>query len=590
MAFHPKLSVHIAREIEILKKISHPNIVMYTDYYENDANIWIVMEHVAGGDLMEYILTIKQVPELEAKIIVRDIVDAMEYLHSLGITHRDLKPDNILLHTQDNILHAKVADFGLAKVVDAGTVLKTFCGTLNYLAPEVLVGGGKAAYSHGVDRWALGVLVYVTVSGLSPFDGTSQPVLTKNIVEVNVHYEHLVDLGISQQAIDFIAQLIKLDPQQRMDEYSALQHAWFTPEDDVSSQTSALTILPFRPEYNSQNVVPDSPTMMPTSPLSPEAFSQHRSQHREQFFEVSDEETTPPHVSKHTSNTKVASNSAFTHLTTDTMDVDFLANGNITSMWCLLRTLRDSIDFPDIPITSSSITIGRDRSCDIIIKDPRVSKKHCVIWKSQAEDGSWHAMIKDTSANNIFVQDVKLKHGRTAQLVDNSILYLFKDKSEMLGFQIRLFKTYSIDEEVVATQRLTLGVKRAGEDFHEVARKIKPTHYGRLLSLNNAYPSVVATGEIVFGRPPDVTGSTSFTDSRISSRHCIISKRNCVPVLVDTSLNGTWVNGQQYSYMQEVALQDRDEVVLLYRASANDPHGGVDKLGREVLIGYVWLA
>lgn len=126
-------------EIDILKRVDHPNIIKLIDTFEDDRHYCIVMELVQGGELFDSILEKEQFCENEAREALIQIIDAIEYCHSLDIMHRDIKPENLLLEFKDQqVVSLKIADFGLARVLDAGSFAKSACGTPGYVAPEVL--------------------------------------------------------------------------------------------------------------------------------------------------------------------------------------------------------------------------------------------------------------------------------------------------------------------------------------------------------------------------------------------------------------------------------------------------------------------
>ncbi|KAJ3510201.1 hypothetical protein NMY22_g16043 [Coprinellus aureogranulatus] len=146
----------IAREIGIMEALKHPNICDLKEVFveEDSTDINLVMELVEGGDLLEYILSRSGLTEPEAQHITYQICDALSYVHGSGVTHRDLKPENILL-TKDEPPIVKIADFGLAKIVDSMTMLRTMCGTPSYLAPEVVKQERHEGYTSLVDSWSM---------------------------------------------------------------------------------------------------------------------------------------------------------------------------------------------------------------------------------------------------------------------------------------------------------------------------------------------------------------------------------------------------------------------------------------------------
>lgn len=159
----------LQREVEIMKALDHPHIVKYEAYFEDAQMLYIVMDFINGGDLLDFTIRRNGVDEAEGAEIARQICLAVAYLHSQGVCHRDLKPDNILITAGETPL-IKVSDFGLAKMVDAATFLKTACGTPSYLAPEVVLNRSSSGYSFAVDAWSIGVIVYAILTNSSPFD------------------------------------------------------------------------------------------------------------------------------------------------------------------------------------------------------------------------------------------------------------------------------------------------------------------------------------------------------------------------------------------------------------------------------------
>jgi serine/threonine-protein kinase Chk2 len=128
----------IMSEVEILKRLNHPCIIQIKEGIDTPDNVFIVLELVEGGELFDKVISLGQYSECTAKLIFYQMVLAIKYLHDQGISHRDLKPENILLCSAENDeTLIKVTDFGLSKFFDNTQLMKTFCGTPNYLAPEV---------------------------------------------------------------------------------------------------------------------------------------------------------------------------------------------------------------------------------------------------------------------------------------------------------------------------------------------------------------------------------------------------------------------------------------------------------------------
>ncbi|EAU91637.1 CAMK/RAD53 protein kinase [Coprinopsis cinerea okayama7 len=218
----------IAREISIMEKLKHRNICELKEVFmeEGSSDINLVLELVEGGDLLEYILNRGGLSEVDAKHITHQICSALSYIHQQGIAHRDLKPENVLL-TKSNPPVVKVADFGLAKIVDSLTMLRTMCGTPSYLAPEVVKQVNQEGYDNLVDSWSVGVIVFSMLTNASPFieDETQRDIRTR-IAERRIDWSVLEAQNPSAECIHFIRSLLQEDPSVRMSLTQALDHPW----------------------------------------------------------------------------------------------------------------------------------------------------------------------------------------------------------------------------------------------------------------------------------------------------------------------------------------------------------------------------
>ena len=156
------------REIEILKMCQHPYIIRLLDIFENQDYIYIVMENLCGGDLFTYLEKRNfEITEKRGKELSHQCATALYYLHSFGVAHRDLKPENILMVNNDDDADLKIVDFGLSKIIGPNESSLDPFGTLSYVAPEVLL---QKPYGKEVDLWSLGVITYLLLSRVLPFD------------------------------------------------------------------------------------------------------------------------------------------------------------------------------------------------------------------------------------------------------------------------------------------------------------------------------------------------------------------------------------------------------------------------------------
>lgn len=183
------------------------------------------------------------VGEEATRVITKQILEGINYVHQLGISHRDLKPDNILI-MQDEPILVKITDFGLAKFSDNLTVMKTFCGTLAYLAPEVITGKygpsqasqANSNYSSLVDIWSLGCLVYVLLTALVPFPGNSHQKMFARIKKGEYQKAPLDSFKISKECQDFLRCCLQVNPEDRFTAAEALKHKWLC-EDEPSESS-----------------------------------------------------------------------------------------------------------------------------------------------------------------------------------------------------------------------------------------------------------------------------------------------------------------------------------------------------------------
>ena len=246
-------------EMQIMKSVSHRHIVQYVEYQDHANHMYIIMEFVPGGDLQEYLSTYGALPQQLAKTMAAQVLDALSYLHRKKITHRDIKPDNILLANLDPFnFTVKLSDFGLSKVVqDNDTFLKTFCGTLLYCAPEVFphydthVGGkkrtrqGKAqqaskfhSYSQSVDIWSFGAVLWFSLCVKPPFEGVADNTgrgMFDKIMMTPLDITDLVEIGVAEDAVALLIAMLNTDPSARPSAAECSRHRWFAgPTADIT--------------------------------------------------------------------------------------------------------------------------------------------------------------------------------------------------------------------------------------------------------------------------------------------------------------------------------------------------------------------
>jgi tRNA A-37 threonylcarbamoyl transferase component Bud32 len=207
--------INLKNEISILKLVSHPNIIHMDGFYESKTHIYFVIEFIEGGDLLTNILKRSVYSDVELKNLAKTIGECLGYLHELGIIHRDIKPENILC---DNVTGKLIlTDFGLSQMILPNNKLSDPCGTLDYVAPEVLELGG---YGMETDVWSLGIILYLVYYGRLPFTGLDDLDTINNIK----HKEPIYSDNKNKNANDLISKLLDKNPKTRITAHEILSH------------------------------------------------------------------------------------------------------------------------------------------------------------------------------------------------------------------------------------------------------------------------------------------------------------------------------------------------------------------------------
>jgi calcium-dependent protein kinase len=229
------------QEVEIMKKLDHPNVLKLYEYFIEDDDVYLVTEICKGGELFDRIVEKEFYPEPEAAQIFEQILRAVNYIHSQGIAHRDIKPENFLFESKEEDATLKIIDFGLSKILQKGPKpsqptnsgaakknkladlgkMNTKAGTPCYISPEVLTGN----YGAECDMWSCGCMLYILLAGYPPFEGDDDYELCQSILKGKVEFDGEEWEGVSKDAKQLIMSLI-CKPEKRLSADEALQHKW----------------------------------------------------------------------------------------------------------------------------------------------------------------------------------------------------------------------------------------------------------------------------------------------------------------------------------------------------------------------------
>lgn len=212
-----QLANQLCREIQALRQCNHLFISKFFDFFEDNNYYYIVQEFAGHGTLLSYVNLRRKLPESQCKKFFIQILSAIEYLHSIKILHRDLKAENVILDSNDNI---RLIDFGLCRIfTDIDKFTTTFCGSISYAAPEVIRG---EKYSGSADVWAFGVLLYAIANCKLPWDDDNNKKLCQKIVYTEPNYPPT----FSPLLIDLLSKMLKKNPEERITISQIKEHPW----------------------------------------------------------------------------------------------------------------------------------------------------------------------------------------------------------------------------------------------------------------------------------------------------------------------------------------------------------------------------
>ncbi|KRY34566.1 Serine/threonine-protein kinase H1 -like protein [Trichinella spiralis] len=226
-------------ELLILSRVRNHNVIQLIEVFRTSNRVYVVLELANGGELYDRITRKGCFTEAESIFAVRQILQGVAYLHRVGVTHRDLKPENLLYATCSADSKLMITDFGLAHLQQSAgeTLMVDPCGTPEYIAPEILT---RLPYTNKVDLWAVGVITYILLSGIMPFDDENRTALYRQILRGKYYFYPEFWTGISEDAKMFVASLLCTDADIRPSADLALRHHWLLQE----ISRSHLDLLP----------------------------------------------------------------------------------------------------------------------------------------------------------------------------------------------------------------------------------------------------------------------------------------------------------------------------------------------------------
>ncbi|XP_022897190.1 serine/threonine-protein kinase Aurora-3 [Olea europaea var. sylvestris] len=223
-----RLHHQLRREMKIQTSLRHPNVLRLFGWFHDEERIFFILEYAHGGELYKELRKSGHLSERQAATYIASLTQALAYCHEKDVIHRDIKPENLLLDHEGRL---KIADFGWS--VQSKNKRHTMCGTLDYLAPEMVE---NKAHDYGVDNWTLGVLCYEFLYGAPPFEAESQKDTFRRIMKVDLNFPD--SPLVSSDAKNLISQLLVKDSTKRLSLQKIMEHPWIVKNADPTGTCS----------------------------------------------------------------------------------------------------------------------------------------------------------------------------------------------------------------------------------------------------------------------------------------------------------------------------------------------------------------
>lgn len=254
----------VKREIAVMKKLHHPHLLQLHEIFESKGEITMIVQFVSGGDLFERITSdMFDLTENVCIQYIKQIAEALAFMHEVNAVHLDVKPENILFETRKSN-NLKLVDFGASRELRSGEALKIAYGTPDFCAPEVV---SNDSVGRATDMWSLGVLTYILLSGVSPFKGENDNETLKNVNDAEWDFNHEAWANISDAALDFIDRLLVREKRERMSARDALLHPWLSSDaenidDLVAEKRSQIIPTMLHRKFFKANIIFEASTVV----------------------------------------------------------------------------------------------------------------------------------------------------------------------------------------------------------------------------------------------------------------------------------------------------------------------------------------
>ncbi|GAB2298872.1 Calcium-dependent protein kinase 15 [Dionaea muscipula] len=263
----------VKREIQILQHLSgQPNVVGFKGVYEDRQSVHVVMELCSGGELFDQIIARGHFSEKDAAVIIRDVVRIVQTCHLMGVMHRDIKPENFLFSSKDETAMLKATDFGLGVFLEEGRVYRDQVGSEFYVAPEVLM----RSYGKEVDVWSAGIILYILLSGVPPFQAETQPAIFDAILKGKLDFESAPWPSISESAKDLVHRMLMQDPKKRITAAEVLEHPWIMVGGEASDKPIDSVVLSRMEQFTAMNKLKKLALMVIAENMSDEEIKGHK--------------------------------------------------------------------------------------------------------------------------------------------------------------------------------------------------------------------------------------------------------------------------------------------------------------------------